>query len=154
MHIFVKSQLENECIIIALIYCERLVRETRGRLSIRYDNWKSILFSCLVMASKVWDDNSMWNVDFSQICPKFKLARVNALELAMLNILHFVIRVSASEYAKYYFHLRSIMTKLGFKDNESNNMAGSKRLFNYYSMIFFFFPNFSYEYTFFQQLWI
>jgi hypothetical protein len=78
--IFSKSQLESECIIIALIYCERLVKETRGRLCIRYDNWRSMyvflklvqpvvtrsyvysLFACLVMASKVWDDMSMWNV--------------------------------------------------------------------------------------------
>jgi hypothetical protein len=40
--IFSKSQLESECIIIALIYCERLVKETRGRLCIRYDNWRSM----------------------------------------------------------------------------------------------------------------
>lgn len=59
--VFEKSQLESDCIIMALIYCERLVKETRGKLSIRYDNWRSILFSCLVMASKVWDDLSMWN---------------------------------------------------------------------------------------------
>ena len=25
---------------MALIYCERLVKETQGRLCIRYDNWK------------------------------------------------------------------------------------------------------------------
>ena len=60
--VFSKSQLESDCIIMALIYCERLVKETRGRLCIRYDNWRSILFACLVMASKVWDDLSMWNV--------------------------------------------------------------------------------------------
>lgn len=40
--IFSKSQLESDCIIMALIYCERLVKETRGRLAIRYDNWRSM----------------------------------------------------------------------------------------------------------------
>ena len=34
---------------MALIYCERLVRETKGRLCIQYDNWRSILFACLVI---------------------------------------------------------------------------------------------------------
>jgi hypothetical protein len=53
------------------------------------------------MASKVWDDLSMWNVDFSQVYSAFDLARINALELAMLEALKYVIRVSASEYAKY-----------------------------------------------------
>ena len=40
--IFSKSQLESDCIIMALIYCERLVKETKGRLCIRYDNWRSM----------------------------------------------------------------------------------------------------------------
>ena len=52
---------------MTLIYCERLIKDTRGRLCIRYDNWRPILFACLVMSSKVWDDMSMWNADFSQI---------------------------------------------------------------------------------------
>lgn len=98
--VFSKSQLESDCIIMALIYCERLVKETKGRLCIRYDNWRSIVFACLVMASKVWDDLSMWNVDFSQVYPSFDLLRVNSLELSMLEALKYVIRVSASEYAK------------------------------------------------------
>ncbi len=41
-HIFSKSQLESDCIIMALIYCERLVKETKGKLCIRYDNWRSM----------------------------------------------------------------------------------------------------------------
>jgi hypothetical protein len=85
------------------------------------------------MASKVWDDLSMWNVDFSQVYPSFDLARVNALELAMLEALKYVIRVSASEYAKYYFHLRSMMVKLGLQDRDANfirplDVAGARRL--------------------------
>lgn len=123
MYVFSKSQLESDCIIMALIYCERLVKETKGRLCIRYDNWRSILFSCLVMASKVWDDLSMWNVDFSQVYPTFNLMRVNELELAILDALKYSIRVSASEYAKYYFHLRSMMARLGFDDSLSHDCA-------------------------------
>lgn len=118
--VFKKSQLENECIIIALVYCERLVKATKGKLCIRHDNWKSILFACLVMASKVWDDMSMWNVDFSQVDASFDLQRINALELAILGELKYTIRVSAGEYAKYYFHLRSMMARLGFHANESS----------------------------------
>lgn len=129
--IFRKSQLESECIIMSLIYCERLIKETQGRLHIRYDNWKSILFACLVMASKVWDDLSMWNVDFSNICTSFDLERINTLELAVLDILNYRIVVPASEYAKYYFHLRSLMYRLGLKkidDNGTLNLASAKKL--------------------------
>ena len=115
VNIFSKSQLEGECIIMALIYCERLVRKTKGRFCIRHDNWRSTLFACLVMASKVWDDLSMWNVDFSNILPTFTLQKINDLELKLLEELGFIIRVSAGEYAKYYFHLRSLMGKLGLQ---------------------------------------
>ena len=119
-NVFNKSQLESECIIMSLIYCERLVKQTKGKLSIRYDNWRSITFACLVMASKVWDDLSMWNVDFSNVCSSFDLQRVNELEMAMLDIMSYRIKVSASEYAKYYFHLRSMMARLGMHQIGSN----------------------------------
>ena len=42
MLIFSKSQLESECIIMALIYCERIIKETDGQLYIRFDNWRSM----------------------------------------------------------------------------------------------------------------
>lgn len=41
-YLFSKSQLESDTIIMALIYCERLVKETKGKLCIRYDNWRSM----------------------------------------------------------------------------------------------------------------
>lgn len=86
------------------------------------------------MASKVWDDLSMWNVDFSHVYPSFDLQRVNTLELAMLDALKYIIRVSASEYAKYYFHLRSMITRLGLDGGSESNLikpldlVGAKKL--------------------------
>jgi hypothetical protein len=67
----------------------------------------------MVMSSKVWDDLSMWNADFSQVCSSFTLQRINELELAMLNALRYDVKVKASEYAKYYFLLRSMLMKSG-----------------------------------------
>lgn len=58
--VFRKSQMETDCIIMTLIYVERLIRRTEGRLRPRSSNWRSILFSCMILASKVWDDLSMW----------------------------------------------------------------------------------------------
>ena len=57
---------------------------------------------------------------------------MNTLELAMLDALKYVIRVSASEYAKYYFHLRSMMARLGL-----NNPIG-KMYFKFMYDFFFF----------------
>lgn len=42
IYLFNKTQLENDCMIIALLYLERVMVQTRGRLSIRMNNWKSL----------------------------------------------------------------------------------------------------------------
>ncbi|KAL3924562.1 MAG: hypothetical protein SGILL_000972 [Bacillariaceae sp.] len=54
--IFFKAQMEADCIIMSLIYVERLIKKTAGRLRPRAGNWRSLLFSCMILSSKVWDD--------------------------------------------------------------------------------------------------
>jgi len=122
---FNRSKMESECIIMTLIYVERLVKVTKGRFCIRYDNWRPAVFSCMVLSSKVWDDLSMWNVDFSQISPVFNLQRINELELAVLEALDYEVKVTAGEYAKYYFHIRSMIARLGFHDKNSANFGST-----------------------------
>jgi len=66
------------------------------------------------------------NADFSQTCPagvKFSLQRINELEIAVLSALSYDVKVPASEYAKYYFLLRSMLIKsgLGSEDLEAMN---------------------------------
>lgn len=112
-----RSRMEHDTIIMSLIYVERLVKATGGDLAPAQHNWRSILFACMVMASKVWDDLSMWNIDFSNVSANtngldsFSLNRINELELALLKHLNFDVRVPASEYAKYYFLIRSMLIR-------------------------------------------
>jgi len=117
-----RSKMEHDTIIMSLIYVERLIKETDGFIAPVPENWKSLLFSCMVLASKVWDDMSMWNIDFSNVCGRgrgsnqlasFTLERINQLELALLKSLYFNVKVRASEYAKYYFLIRSMLMKSG-----------------------------------------
>mmetsp|Transcript_34745 Transcript_34745/g.84244 ORF Transcript_34745/g.84244 Transcript_34745/m.84244 type:complete len:284 (+) Transcript_34745:952-1803(+) len=116
---FLRSKMEHDTIIMSLIYVERLVKATDGELNPKPDNWRSILFACMVLASKVWDDLSMWNVDFSNVSTNtdglfsFSLRRINELELHLLKNLKFDVRVGASEYAKYYFLIRSMLIRSG-----------------------------------------
>lgn len=163
--VFGRAQMEADCIIMSLIYVERLIKCTNGTLRPRTSNWRSILFSCMVLSSKVWDDSkflqrfsllmdpfrrlhnsyifalscltvSMWNADFSQTCPtgvEFSLKRINELEIAVLNALSFIVKVPASEYAKYYFLLRSMVIKSGLGGESLTSMnpldvEGAKRL--------------------------
>jgi len=114
--VFRRSQMETDCIIMSLIYIERLIKVTAGGVRPRIGNWRSLLFASMIMSSKVWDDLSMWSGDFSQLCPagiRFPLKRINELELAMLNCMKFNVTVLSSEYAKYYFLLRCMCIRSG-----------------------------------------
>lgn len=121
--IYYKSQMETDIIIMSLIYIERLMKTTNGGVRPRVSNWRSLLVAAMILSSKVWDDLSMWNVDFSQTCNNtinkgeivtaFTLKRINELELGTLNCLKYDVKVKASEYAKYYFLLRSMLIRSG-----------------------------------------
>ena len=101
-HIFKTGQLSVDCNIIALVYIDRLLATG---MSITVRNWRPILVIAMILASKVWDDLSMINEDFSTFLP-FSLSELNKWEVKYLNALSFNVRVKASEYAKYYFDLR------------------------------------------------
>ena len=117
-----RSQMEFDAIIMSLIYVERLIKLTNGAVMPSPYNWASVIFSCMVLASKVWDDLSMWNIDFSNVSVNsgvlspFSLKRINELELAVLACLNFAVAIPGSEYAKYYYLLRSMMIRGGLLD--------------------------------------
>jgi Cyclin, N-terminal domain len=134
-----RSQMEHDTIIMSLIYVERLMKDTNGALTPNTYNWRSVLFSCMILASKVWDDLSMWNIDFSNVSvaassssnllSAFSLQRINQLELAVLTNLSFRTAIPASEYAKYYFLIRTMLMRSGIlkgniSDNNNNNYVG------------------------------
>jgi hypothetical protein len=135
-NVFHKAQMEVNCIIMSLIYVERLIRNTHGKMRPTTKNWMSILFACMLLSSKVWDDLSMWNVDFSKIGLKdmiLNLKRINQLEVSLLSCLQYNVQVSASEYAKYYFLLRSWTIRSGLASDELRMMnpldaEGAKKL--------------------------
>jgi hypothetical protein len=70
-------------------------------------SWLSICVS----RDQVWDDMSMWNVDFAGIFTRLTLKKINKWEGAFLNALSFNVAVTASEYTKMYFNLRAYHKK-------------------------------------------
>jgi len=56
-------QLATECILISLIYIEKLM--TTSKIEIRNINWKPLMFTAILLASKFWEDINFWNVDYA-----------------------------------------------------------------------------------------
>ena len=129
-NLFVKAQLSGECSIVCLVYVERLM-ESAG-VAILRNNWRPICLCGMLLASKVWQDLSSWNIEFASVYPEFSVQSINRLERIFLKLLRWKVVVSGSVYAKYYFALRSLNEQRNFRQKYNYimniNPPNSKRL--------------------------
>jgi hypothetical protein len=103
--IFKVGQLAPESLIMAVAYMERIEKNSRFHL-FPY-NWRRTLLSALILASKVWEDQAVWNIDFIELFPLTTPSDLGQLEKKILALLGFDVSLKASEYAKIYFDIRA-----------------------------------------------
>ena len=106
MYIIVSGRMEKEIPILCLIYIERFLR--KSGLLMNHSNWKRITLISLILASKIWDDDSLENVHFPQVLSDISLKEVSSLEKVFLNLIDFDLVIRGAEYAKYYFILKTL----------------------------------------------
>mmetsp|Transcript_1808 Transcript_1808/g.2849 ORF Transcript_1808/g.2849 Transcript_1808/m.2849 type:complete len:439 (-) Transcript_1808:370-1686(-) len=98
--IHAEAQLEYECMIISLIYLERMIEYTNSRFMVCHHNWKGALLTCLMVSSKIYDDFSMLNAGFAAIFNSLSLTRLNEMELMFVSMINYATFVSGDEYCR------------------------------------------------------
>lgn len=120
--LFKAVQLSSECSIVCLIYVERLM-ET-AKVPLLANTWRPVFMCGLLLASKVWQDLSSWNIEFASVYPQYSLDAINRLELNFLRNVKWDLYISTSLYAKYYFALRSLVEKVDFRQRYNRMVGG------------------------------
>lgn len=121
--IFDKMQLATECIIVSLIYLEKVM--INGGIEMRYCNWKPLLFTGILLASKFWEDINFWNVDYVDALNLYNLKSINRMESEFVSLCEYNLFVSADLYTQYYIAVRDLNNQVNAnKALNSNNVAG------------------------------
>ena len=104
----ITGRMEKEIPILCLIYLERFTKKTG--ILIQECNWKRLTQIALILASKIWDDDSLENVHFPQVMSELSLKEISSLEAVFLRMLDFDLVIRGAEYAKFYFVLKTFST--------------------------------------------
>lgn len=112
VNVMIMTKMEKEIIIIALVYIERFIFNSGILLTSR--NWKRLLFTSMIIASKFWDDDSFENNHFSQVFNHLSIGEINLMERTFLELINYKTYIKFSEYFKYFFIIKLIALKLNF----------------------------------------
>lgn len=107
--IMANFKLEQECAVISLIYLRRFINDSK--INVTPDSWQRLTITSMMLASKVWDDESYENNEFAQRCPLYTLEEISSFEKNFLKSVKYNMSVRGSEYASTYFLLRTIGAK-------------------------------------------
>jgi len=127
-NIFKIGQLAPESLVMGVAYTDRIA--VSGGFKFYPFNWKRMILAALILASKVWEDQAVWNVDFLELFPLATPNDLGQLEKKILSLLSFDVSINASDYARIYFDLRaqSTATEEHFLELKPLNKDGEANL--------------------------
>lgn len=104
-------EVHAEVSVVTLVYLERFC----GMSGVAFtpDNWQRLTITAMMLASKVWYDESYENIDFAERFDLYTLNEINTFERIFLKCVSYDMSVKTVQYAETYFFLRT----LGAKDS-------------------------------------
>lgn len=106
--LFRRAQIEPECLIAAVVYFEEFFQSaTPERLLFTSLNWERIVFTCLMIASKAWDDVSCSTKSFA-VCSNgtITLSELCTMERIILQHLDYKLYLTSDTYRVVYYDLK------------------------------------------------
>ena len=85
---------------------------TTSKIEIRFSNWKPLVFTSILLASKFWEDIAFWNIDYAEALEFYPLKSINRMESEFLSLCDYNIYVSAQLYSQYYNAVREAFKKI------------------------------------------
>ena len=99
--------LDDSCLVIALIFIERAMRQANFVLNAH--SWRLGVFMSFVVAMKVIFDEKIHLADCRQALPHLNLAAAHEQEVAFLTMIGYNTVVRRGQYAKYYYALQDVV---------------------------------------------
>lgn len=104
-YIHQRCACNSECVIVALIYINRIT-SSNERFKLSPLNWRNLWIACVIIATKMWDDESFTAGAYAEVSPSLTKTAIKNLERHALALISFNISIKGSLYTKYYFELR------------------------------------------------
>eukprot|EP01105_Mastigella_eilhardi_P009859 TRINITY_DN2311_c0_g1_i1.p1 TRINITY_DN2311_c0_g1~~TRINITY_DN2311_c0_g1_i1.p1 ORF type:complete len:400 (+),score=118.51 TRINITY_DN2311_c0_g1_i1:31-1230(+) len=131
-HIFVMEMLDPEVAIMSLVFVERL---TKGNTALCPETWRRLTLSTLLVASKVWEDKSIWNSDYVGVFDNLTPEGLQRLERKFLNLVGFSVGVSRSEYLEYFLCLKTFSNDFPLKPLSKDHLLHLETSFQKQAML-------------------
>eukprot|EP01121_Diplochlamys_sp_Union-15-3_P010534 TRINITY_DN2966_c0_g1_i3.p1 TRINITY_DN2966_c0_g1~~TRINITY_DN2966_c0_g1_i3.p1 ORF type:complete len:233 (+),score=26.44 TRINITY_DN2966_c0_g1_i3:46-744(+) len=101
--LFTVGYLSPSTGVVAFILLYRLIKPRGGYLHVT--NWRPIVLISTIIASKIWEEESVWNTDYLEVCPKLTGEELTHLERIFLQCIDWKTLVSPDEYTHFFAKL-------------------------------------------------